>query len=97
MALLVNPANPSLAESQSKRGAMSAARTLGLELQVLKASTDRDFDAVFAKLLQLRAGGLVIGADPFFTSQIERLAALAVDHGVPAIYEFREFARPEVC
>ena len=92
MALLVNPANPSLAESQSREG-MSAARTLGLELQVLKASTERDFDEVFAKLLQLRAGGLVIGADPFFTSQIERLAKMAVDHGVPAIYEFREFAR----
>jgi len=91
MALLVNPANPSLAESQSRDG-MSAARTLGLELHILKASTERDFDEVFAKLLQLRAGGLVIGADPFFTSQIERLAKMAVDHGVPAIYEFREFA-----
>jgi putative ABC transport system substrate-binding protein len=61
MALLVNPANPSLAESQS-REEMSAARTLGLELHVLNASTEGDFDEVFAKLLQLRAGGLVIGA-----------------------------------
>ncbi len=91
MALLVNQANPSLAESQSREG-MAAARTLGLELHVLKASTESDFDGVFAKLLQLRAGGLVIGADPFFTSQIERLAKMAVDHGVPTIYEFREFA-----
>ncbi len=91
MALLVNPANPSLAESQSKEG-ISAARTLGLELHVLKASTERDFDEVFAKLIELRAGGLVIGADPFFTSRIERLAKMAVDHAVPAIYEFREFA-----
>jgi putative ABC transport system substrate-binding protein len=90
MAILVNPANPSLAESQAKEE-MSAARTLGLELYVLKASTERDFDEVFAKLLQLRAGGLVIGADPFFTSRIKRLAEMAIDHRVPAIYEFREF------
>ena len=91
MALLVNPANPTLAESQSREG-LSAARTLGLELHVLKASTESDFDGVFAKLTELRAGGLVIGADPFFTSRTEQLAKMAVDHAVPTIYEFREFA-----
>ena len=70
----------------------AAARTLGLELHVLNASTERDFDGVFAKLIQLRAGGLVIGADPFFTSRSEQLAALALHHAVPAIYHGREFA-----
>ena len=66
MALLVNPANPTLAETNTKE-VQAAARTLGLELHVLNASTERDFDGVFAKLIQLRAGGLVIGRDPFFS------------------------------
>jgi putative ABC transport system substrate-binding protein len=91
MALLVYPANPALAEANTKE-LQSAARTLGLELHVLNASTEGDFDAVFAKLSQLRAGGLVIGNDPFFTSRSEQLAALAVHHAVPAVYAWREFA-----
>ena len=65
MALLVNPANPTLAEINSKE-LQAAARTLGLELHILNASTDRDLDGAFAKLIQLRAGGLVIAPDPFF-------------------------------
>ena len=91
MALLVNPANPTLAETNTKE-VQAAARTLGLELHVLNASTEGDFDGVFAKLIQLRAGGLVIGGDPFFTSRTEQLAALTVRHAVPAIYHRREFA-----
>ena len=91
IALLVNPANPTLAETNTKE-LQAAARTLGLELHVLNASTERDFDGVFAKLIQLRAGGLVIGGDPFFTSRSEQLAALTVRHAVPAIYQDREFA-----
>ena len=76
VALLVNPTNPALAETQS-RVLPAAARTLGLSLHVLNASTDRDFDAVFASLAQLRAGALVIGVDAFFNSHSEQLAALA--------------------
>jgi len=91
MALLVNPANPTLAESQSREG-LSAARTLGLELHVLKASTERDFDGVFTKLSELRAGGLVIATDVLFTSHSEQLAVLTARHAVPAIYKGREFA-----
>jgi putative tryptophan/tyrosine transport system substrate-binding protein len=91
MALLVNPANPGLAETNSN-SVLSAANTLGLELHVLNASTEHDFDGVFAKLSQLRAGGLVIGGDPFFTARQEQLAALAVHHAMPAVYENREFA-----
>jgi putative ABC transport system substrate-binding protein len=90
VALLVNPENPGLAEANSN-SVQSAARTLGLELHVLNASTERDFDAVFAKLAQLHAGGLVIGGDPFFTAKQEQLAALAVRHAVPVVYENREF------
>jgi putative ABC transport system substrate-binding protein len=62
-----------------------------LELHVLNASSDRDFATVFATMVQLRAGALVIGADTFFTSRSQQLAKLTVDHAVPAIYEFREF------
>jgi ABC-type uncharacterized transport system substrate-binding protein len=91
MALLINPANPTLAEANTKE-LQVAARTLGLELHVLNASTEHDFDAVFAKLIQLRASGLVIGNDPFFTSRSEQLAALAVHNAMPAAYAWREFA-----
>src|SRR5262249_42946324 len=87
---LVNPTDPALAEINT-RNLQTAARTLGLQLHVLHASTERDFDAVFANLIRLRAGGLVIGADAFFTARSEQLAALAVRHAVPAVYEIREF------
>ena len=70
----------------------TAARNLGVELHVLKASAERDFDAVFAKLAQLRAGGLVIGGSAFFVARQEQLAALAVRHAMPAIFETDEFA-----
>jgi putative tryptophan/tyrosine transport system substrate-binding protein len=91
IALLINPGNPTLAETQT-RDMQEAARTIGLQLHVLNASTERDFELALAKLVQLRAGGLVIGADPFFTSRSEQLAALAVRHSVPAIYQWRQFA-----
>jgi hypothetical protein len=56
------------------------------------ASAERDFDTVFATLVQLRAGALVIGLDAFFISRSEQLAALTVRHAVPAIFHDREFA-----
>jgi len=90
IALLINPTTPT-AEIQS-RNMQAAARNLGLQLHVLHASTERDFDAVFASLAQLRASGLVIGADAFFVSRSEQLAALALRHAVPAIYQFHAFA-----
>jgi ABC-type uncharacterized transport system substrate-binding protein len=70
----------------------AAARTLGIELHVLHASTERDFGPVFVTLAQLRAGGLVIGQDVFFGNRTEQLAALTVRHAVPAISSYREFA-----
>ena len=91
IALLVNPTNPTNAETLS-RDLQAAARTLGLQLYILHASTERDFDTVFATLPRLRAGALVIGSDPFFNSRTEQLAALAVRHAVPAMYPFREYA-----
>jgi putative ABC transport system substrate-binding protein len=83
MALLVNPANPTLAETQSS-DLLSAARTLGLQLHILHASTDRDFDPAFANLTELRAGALVISNDALLNTYSERLAALALRHAVPA-------------
>jgi putative ABC transport system substrate-binding protein len=90
IAHLVNPTDPALAEINT-RNLQTAARTLGLQLHVLHASTERDFDAVFANLIRLRAAALVIGAHAFFTARSEQLAALAVRHAVPAVYENREF------
>ena len=91
MGLLVNPAAPALAQAQL-RAVQSAADTLGLELQVLNASSEHDFDAAFASLIRLRAGGLVIGAHSVFTRSMEQLANLTVRHSVPAVYLYREFA-----
>ncbi|MGZ5127340.1 MAG: ABC transporter substrate-binding protein [Burkholderiales bacterium] len=88
LALLVNPANT----TTDTKELQEAARTLRLELHVLNASTERDLDGVFAKLVQLRAGGLVIAPDPLFVSQSNQLAALTVRHAVPAVFETREFA-----
>jgi putative tryptophan/tyrosine transport system substrate-binding protein len=90
MALLVNPTDP-LSESQV-RVSLEAAKGLGLELHVLNASIERDFDAAFAKLTELRAGGLTIGGASLFTSHIEQLAALTVRHRIPAVYQRHEFA-----
>jgi ABC-type uncharacterized transport system substrate-binding protein len=91
IALLVNPTNPTNAETLS-RGLQAAARTLGLQLHVLHASTERDFDAIFASLPRLRAGALVIGSDPFFNSRSQQLAALGLRHAMPTMYPFREYA-----
>jgi putative ABC transport system substrate-binding protein len=74
------------------RDLQAAAHALGVPLHVLHASTERDFDTAFATLIQLRAGGLVIGNDGLFNSRIEQLAALALRHAVPTIYQYREFA-----
>ena len=89
IALLVNPNNPEV-EIQS-RDAQLAARKLGLELHIVHASTERDIDTAFATLLQLKVGGLVVGTDPFLVSRSKQLAALALRHAVPAIFQFREF------
>jgi len=88
--LLVNPDNRN-AEIISGE-VHAAARTLGLKLHVLHASTERDFDPVLANLTELGAGALVIGSDPFFNTQSERLAGLLLRHALPAIYQYREFA-----
>jgi putative tryptophan/tyrosine transport system substrate-binding protein len=90
IAALINPTNPN-AETVSK-DLQVAARTIGVKLHVLHASTEPDLAAAFASLGQLRAGGLVIVTDPFFIGRSEQLAALTIRHAVPAIFQFRAFA-----
>jgi putative tryptophan/tyrosine transport system substrate-binding protein len=89
VAVLINPTSP--VAGTHERELQVAARTLGVELHVVYASTERDFDTVFASLVQRRAGALMITIDPFFTSKSEHLAAMTVRHSVPAIYVYREF------
>jgi putative ABC transport system substrate-binding protein len=91
IAVLVDPTNPALAEPIT-RDLQAAARTLGLQLHVLNASRERDFDTIFASLAQLAAGALVITSDPVFYSRGEQLAALALRHAVPTIFQDRAFA-----
>ena len=90
MGFLVNPADRALAQAQA-REVLSAARKLGLELHVLNVKSERDFDAVFAEVKRLHVGGIVIGAGSVFVRGIDKLAALTVSHGVPAIYAYRTF------
>jgi putative ABC transport system substrate-binding protein len=90
IALLVNPNSP---ESEPTiRDAREAARTKGLDLDILTATTGGEIDAAFASLAQRQAGALVVGNDPFFDGRVEQLVALASRHAVPAIYYSREFA-----
>jgi putative ABC transport system substrate-binding protein len=88
--MLVNPNFPD-AEAQS-RDAREAARLLGLQLDILNASSEGDLDTAFATFIKRQVGALLVGNDSFFISRRELLAALAVRHALPAIYSFREYA-----
>jgi putative tryptophan/tyrosine transport system substrate-binding protein len=91
VALLVNPADVALADAAS-RTSQAAAHALGLQLHILNASSEGDFDTVFETLARLHANALVISPNNLFTAHSEQLAALTVRHALPAIYEFRQFA-----
>jgi putative ABC transport system substrate-binding protein len=90
VAALVNPTSPTT-DSQTTN-LQAAARALRLQVHFLHASTEQDFESVFATLLQLRAGGLVVASDTFFAFHSEQLAALTVRHAVPAIQQSRDFS-----
>jgi putative tryptophan/tyrosine transport system substrate-binding protein len=90
IALLVNPTNPITERITSD--VQEAAHTKGVQLLILKASSESEIDAAFASLVQQHADALVVSTDPFFGSRREQLVALALRHAVPAIYEWREFA-----
>src|SRR5262249_44943480 len=90
-AIMLNPTSPDLAKAQA-RDLQAAAGSLGLQTHLLQAATDHDFDAIFARIAELRAGGLIISSDSFFFTRTEQLAAMTRRHAVPAIFGFREFA-----
>jgi len=90
IALLVNPNNSNT--ERTTRDMQEAARAKGVQLHILTAGTESEIDAAFATLVQLHAGALVVGGDPFFANRREQLATLAATRGVPAIYQSREFA-----
>jgi putative ABC transport system substrate-binding protein len=87
---LINPTAPIDLDAVRRRG-QAAAASLGLDVRFLEAGSERDFEMAFASLQQLRAGALLIGPDPYFTSRSEQLAGLALRHAMPASYQFREF------
>ena len=87
---VINPRNPT-SESQT-RDVQAAARTLGVELLILNASSERDIDAAFASVVQQRVNAVMVGADAFFLSRRDQLVGLAAHHALPAIYYLREFA-----
>ena len=91
IALLVNPANPVLADTLS-RDLQTAARAMRQQILVVSASTESDVDAAFATLVEQKVGALVVGNDPFFNARPNQLIALAARHAVPTIYPYREFA-----
>jgi putative tryptophan/tyrosine transport system substrate-binding protein len=89
-AMLVNPNSP-FAETQTKN-IQAAAAAISQQVHVLHARTPNDIDTAFSNLVQLKAVALVVGSDPFFDSNRDRLIALAADRAVPAIYDRREIA-----
>ena len=91
VAVLVNPANATNTET-TLRDVEAAARAMGLQIQVLNASTSREIDAAFATFVRERPDALFVGGDPFFTSRRVQLATLAARHAVPATYASREYA-----
>ena len=89
MAVLVNPANATSAET-TLRDVEPAARAMGLQIQFLNASSGSEIDAVFATFVRERPDALLVGADALFTSRRVQLANLASRHAVPAAYGTRE-------
>jgi putative ABC transport system substrate-binding protein len=88
VALLINPNN--LNSATLLRETQAAAHTLGVQLRVLRASTERDIDMVVANWAQLRAGPLVVGSDAYFSTRNEQIGALVLRHAVPTIFPWRE-------
>jgi putative ABC transport system substrate-binding protein len=78
------------ADNQS-RNLQEAAPAIGLRIQVLRASTDRELDATFESITQQHIAALAVTADPFFDTRRDKIVALAARHAVPTIYHFREF------
>jgi len=90
IAVLINP-NYADAENQL-RDVQEAAARLGVQLVVVRANAESDFNAAFSTVVQQRSGALLVCASPFFNNRREQLVVLAARHAVPAIFEWRDFA-----
>ena len=90
IAVLVNPSY--LGAEDQLREVQQAAASLGVQLVVVRADVENDFDAAFSTLAQQRATALLVCSSPFFNIRRQQLIVLAARHGLPAIYEWREFA-----
>src|SRR5438477_11911356 len=89
MAYLVNPLSPNL--ETYLRGAAQAATALRIDIHILKASTERELDEAFESLPGLRAGGLIVPNEPYFDFQRDKIASLAAQYAIPALYNLREY------
>jgi putative ABC transport system substrate-binding protein len=90
IAVLFNPANPAV--ELQLRDVRDAAPRVGVQIIIFSTKAEDDFEGIFATMAQRQAGGLLVGADPYFNSRRARLIALAAQHRLPAIYEWRQFA-----
>src|SRR5262249_17935512 len=90
IAVLLNPSNANF--QAQLRGVQEAARASGRQVNILSASTDREIETAFAIVTESRAGALLVGSDPFFSSRLDQIVAAAARHRIPAIYEARDFA-----
>ena len=90
IALLINPKYHSATEGTIPL-VQQAANAKGVQLHILKATDEDEFEPAFASLTQLKADALIVGTDPFFTSRREQIVALASRYSVPTIYEWQEF------
>jgi ABC-type uncharacterized transport system substrate-binding protein len=88
--MVLNPKSPN-ADVQLK-DAQAAAHALGQQIHVFNASTENEIDAAFALIARQRSDALLVGTDPFFTSQRDRLVALAATNRIPAVYSLRDYA-----
>jgi putative ABC transport system substrate-binding protein len=87
---LENPNNP-IVHELTARDVRAAAAAIGLQIQTLKAGTDREIDGAFESLVQARTGALLVGNDVFFNSRMEQITALAARYAIPVMYSSREF------
>ena len=90
IATILNP--KSLDYDNQVRDVQAAARSIGQQIVIVNASSEREIETAFATVVQQRVGAVLIGSDPFFTDRRNQLVGLAAHHGIPAIYQWREFA-----
>jgi putative tryptophan/tyrosine transport system substrate-binding protein len=89
IAMLINPDNPN--SEPDTKDIQAAARAIGQQFEIVRASDERDFETAFTTIVQNRAGALLVNPDPIFTRRREQIVALAARYRVPAMYAFREF------